>query len=216
MFKRDSVQLLASVLAAVALVVLMGLVAALAPNALEAMRGPAPTPTVGGLVVDKDTPARDFTLTDQNGQPLKLSDLRGRAVLLFFGYTHCPDICPLSMGEFKTVKKALGDRAEDVAFVMISLDPARDTPEVLKRYVEAFDPAFIGLTGDENAVRSASADYGVQYEQQKPPGTAATYLIAHTAFSYLLDQEGRWRRTYPFQTPAEMVARDIVRILDGR
>ena len=214
MFKRDSFQLLFAILAALALVILMGLAGAFAPNILEAMRGPAPTPTVGGMVIDKDTPARNFTLTDQDGRPLKLSDLRGRAVMLFFGYTHCPDICPLSMGEFKAVKKVLGDRGDEVAFVMVSLDPSRDTPEVMKRYVEAFDPDFIGLTGDENTVHSASADYGVQFEKQKPPGTAATYLIAHTAFSYLLDRQGRWRMTYPFQTPADLVAGDIVRILD--
>ncbi len=214
--KRDSLQLVAGVLIALALILGLSLAAAFAPAWLAGSQGPPPTPTPGGMAVEPPKPMRDFTLTDQDGRPVKLSDLRGRAVLMFFGYTHCPDVCPLSMGDLRAVKKELGERAGEVAFVMVSVDGARDTPEVMKRYVGAFDPGFIGLTGDETAVHGIGADYGVVFERQKPQGTAATYLVAHTSYTYLLDRQGRWRVTYPFQTPTDLIARDIGRILDER
>jgi protein SCO1/2 len=214
--KHDSLQLLAGVVAALALILGLSLAAAFAPAWLAGNSTPEPTPTPGGMAVDPPKPMRDFTLTGQDGQPMKLGDLRGRAVLLFFGYTHCPDVCPLSMADLRAAKKALGERAGEAAFVMISVDGARDTPEVMKRYVGSFDPDFIGLTGDETVVHGIAADYGAQFERQKPEGTAATYLVAHTSYIYLLDRQGRWRVTYPFQTPTGLIARDTERILDER
>ena len=216
MLKRESTQLVLAVVAAVVLTILVGLLAAFSPNILEAMRGPVatPSPTPGGLAINRDAPARDFTLTNQNGQPTKLSDLRGKPVLMFFGYTHCPDICPLAMGELKAVKKALGEQGDQVTYVMVSVDGTRDTPEVMKRYVETFDPMFIGLTGDELAVQSIGADYGVLFEKRKPEGTAATYLVDHTSSTYLFDAQGYWRMVFPFQTPPETIAADIRRLLE--
>jgi len=212
--KRDSLQLAAGVVVALALILGLSLAAAFAPAWLAGSDAPLPTPTPGGMAVEPPKPMRDFTLTDQDGRPMALSSLRGRAVLMFFGYTHCPDVCPLSMGDLRSVKKALGGRSGEVAFVMISVDGARDTPEVMKRYVRAFDPDFIGLTGDETSAHGIGADYGVEFERQKPQGTAATYLVAHTSYTYLLDRQGRWRVTYPFQTPVDLIARDVARILD--
>ncbi len=213
--KRESTQLALAVAGALTLTVLFGLLGAFAPNLIEAVRSPgvAPSPTPGGLRVNHDAPARDFTLTDQNGRPLSLSDLRGRPALIFFGYTRCPDICPLALGEFKTVKKLLGAQAGQVAFVMISVDGSRDTPSVMKRYVEAFDPAFIGLTGDELEVQRIGLDYGVRFAKRKPDNTAATYLVDHTSHTYLIDPQGYWRVTYPFQTPPEIIAADIARMM---
>ncbi|MCS7059745.1 MAG: SCO family protein [Anaerolineae bacterium] len=213
--KRDSVQLIAAVVGALALTVIFGLLGAFAPNILEAARGtePVSSPTPGGLRVNHNTPARDFTLTDYNNRPLSLSDLRGKFVLLFFGYTHCPDICPLALGEFKAVKRILGDQAEQVAFVMISVDGSRDTPDVMRRYVQAFDPTFIGLTGDELKVQRIGMDYGVRFARRKPEGTAATYLVDHTGHTYLIDPRGYWRMTYPFQTPPAIIAADITRMM---
>jgi len=155
----------------------------------------------------------DFTLTNQDGKPTKLSDLRGKVVMIFFGYTYCPDICPTSMANFRQVKRELGDRAEQVYFVMISVDGTRDTPTVLKRYVQAFDPEFIGLTGDEATVRVIGVEYGVHFERQTPPGTQASYLVAHTTYSYLLDGNGLWRMVYAYRVPAENIVADIKYVL---
>jgi protein SCO1/2 len=159
----------------------------------------------------------DFTLLDQNGQPRKLSDSRGKSVLIFYGYTHCPDVCPLSMADFKRIKADISTSdpalASQVDFVMISVDGERDTPEVMKRYVEAFDPQFIGLTGPSSEVAAIGKDYGVRFEKQKPVGTQAAYLMAHTSFTYLLDAQGYWQYAFPFGTPPEQIAQELLRVL---
>ena len=175
---------------------------------------PTPTAVPRGIFIDPPQLMPDFTLTNQDGQPTKLSDLtRDKAVMIFFGYTHCPDVCPLSMGDFKAYKKALGDAAEDVRFVMVSIDGERDTPEVMKRYVTAFDPEFIGLTGSENEVRQIGLRYGVHFQKEKPQGTQAAYLVSHTSYSYLVDKDGRWRVVFPFRAGAKVVAEDIRTVL---
>ena len=212
---RASTELALAVAGAVTLTVLFGLLGAFAPSIIEAVRGPGivPSPTPGGLPVNHNAPARNFTLTDQDGRSMSLSALRGRATLVFFGYTRCPDICPLALGEFKVIKRLPGEQAGQAAFVMISVDGSRDTPEVLKRYVEAFDPAFIGLTGDELAVQRIGLDYGVRFAKRKSDNTAATYLIDHTSHTFLIDPRGYWRMVYPFQTPPEVIAADIARMV---
>lgn len=212
--KRESTQLALAVAGALALTILFGLLGAFAPGIIEAVRGPAvaPSPTPGGLPVSHDAPARDFTLTDQDGRLLSLSDLRGRFALIFFGYTRCPDICPLALNEFKVVKKLLGEQAGRVAFVMVSVDGSRDTPDVMRRYVRGFDPDFIGLTGDELDVQRIGMDYGVRFARRKPDNTAATYLVDHTSHTFLIDPQGYWRMIYPFQTPPEIIAADIARM----
>lgn len=100
-----------------------------------------------GAVINPPYPAGDFKLTNQAGQPLKLSDLRGKVILLFFGYSQCADICPATLAEFKQIHTQLGDRAKDAAFVFITVDPEHDTPGVLIKYLAKFDPAITGLTG---------------------------------------------------------------------
>lgn len=212
--KRESIQLALAVAGAVALTLLFVLLGAFAPNIIEAVRGPgvAPSPTPGGLPVNHNAPARDFTLTDQDGRPMSFSALRGRATLIFFGYTRCPDICPIALGAFKVIKRPLGEQAGQAAFVMISVDGSRDTPEVMKRYVQAFDPAFISLTGDELAVQSIGLDDGVRFAKRKPDNTAA-YLVDHTSHTFLIDPQGYWRMVYPFQTPPEVIAADIARMM---
>ena len=214
--RRDGLLLFAAVVASVAFVIVLGLGLSFVPNLLSAA---SPTPTTGGIEVNKKQPARDFTLTNQDGKPMKLSDFRGKAVMIFFGYTHCPDVCPLEMADFKRIKDTLQQTSpglsDRVSFVMISVDGQRDTPDVMKKYVETFDPGFIGLTGDPNQVADIGLDYGVKVEFQKPSGTQASYLIAHTSFTYLLDPKGVWRIAYPFQTPTNQVASDIQRVLSN-
>lgn len=159
---------------------------------------------------------RAIQLTNSEGQPVTLHDLRGRPSLIFFGYTHCPDICPMAMSEFARVKKELGSSADGVNFVMISVDGERDTPEIMKAYVAAFDKDFIGLTAPSGTVRKLTDKFGAQFEIQKPEGTQAAYLIGHTALSYLLDAQGNWRAAFPPNTAPARVAREVNNVLKGK
>lgn len=166
-------------------------------------------------VMDPPKELANFTLTNQDGQPLSLSDLQGKPVLLFFGFTHCPDVCPTTMAEFRQIKRDLGDQGGDLAYVFVSVDGTRDTPEVLKPYLAQFDPAFIGLTGTEDKVRQIGGDYFVFFNHSPVEGTpsAAGYSVDHTSFTYLIDAEGKLRFIYPFQAPREMIVGDIQGIL---
>lgn len=160
----------------------------------------------------------DFTLTNQNSRQIKLSDLRGKVVWLFFGYTHCSDVCPLTMGMMKSVKDKLGGLANQVTFVFISVDGKRDTPNVVKQFVHSFDADFIGLTGDEVKVQQIAKDYSSQFDT---PTTAPydshveSYMVGHTGYSYLLDRRGLWRFVYLPQTPVEMIVVDIKELLNS-
>ena len=187
------------------------MVGALLSAALVACGGggdgrPTATPLPGTLL-DPPKEVGDFTLTDQDGQPFRLSDLRGKVALLFFGYTNCPDVCPTTLAELKRVKALLGDEAEQVAFVFVSVDGSRDTPERLSAYVRAFDPQFIGLTGDDAALRPISRDFGVFYQRVNYESDV-NYLVDHTASTFVVDQQGRLRLVFPYGTdPAAIVTR---------
>jgi protein SCO1/2 len=175
--------------------------------------GPTATPRPG-TVLEPPKEIGDFTLTSHTGDPLSLSDLRGKVVLLFFGYTHCPDVCPMTLAEFKQVKRELGDAADRVAFVFASVDGERDTPERLAAYVGAFDPDFIGLTGDEAALREIGRDYGLFFQRTTYDNTQADYLVDHTASSFVVGPEGRLRIVYPYQTDPAIIAEGIADLLD--
>jgi protein SCO1 len=169
--------------------------------------GPTPTPLPGTLL-DPPKEIGHFTLTDHTGQPFHLSDLRGKVALLFFGYTNCPDVCPTTLAEFKRVKALLGDDAARVAFVFVSVDGERDTPEQLAAYMRAFDPEFIGLMGDDATIRTIARDYGVFFQRVSYEESAASYLVDHTASTFGVDQEGRLRLVFSYGTdPAAIAAR---------
>lgn len=193
-----------SIIGAIVATAAFGLVLSIAP---EFVAPPQIRP--GGVAVGEYRTVSDFELTDQNGKPVKLSDFRGRPVLLAFGFTQCPDVCPLTLADFKAVKRELGADAERVAFVLVSIDPERDTPEVMKRYLAVFDPAFIGLTGPDERIRRLTDQLDASYEKQRPDPETGAYTVAHTSFIYLFDADGKWRMTYPFQSPAEAIAADI-------
>ncbi|MBN1565856.1 MAG: SCO family protein [Anaerolineae bacterium] len=176
--------------------------------------GPSPTP-LPGTILDPPKEVADFTLTDHTGQPFSLSDLRGKVVMLFFGYTNCPDVCPTTLAEFKQVKAQLGEDADQVAFVFVSVDGARDTPERLAAYVHAFDPDFIGLTGDDAAMRTVGQDYGIFY-QRVSYDNPDNYLVDHTASSFVVDQEGRYRIVFPYQSDPAGMAEQIRRLVAGQ
>ncbi|MCW1966495.1 MAG: SCO family protein [Anaerolineae bacterium] len=207
MLKRDSVQLFLSVAVAAFVIVTMALLAAYAPLWIDRYLNPPTTPK--GFATNPPKAMADFTLTDQNGKPFNFSELRGSPVLMFFGYTYCPDVCPVTMSDFRRVKVALGDKASHVKFVMVSFDGNRDTPEVIKRYVEAFDPTFIGLTGKPELVAKVSADYGAFANIMRIEGTQAEYQVAHSSFTYLIDQNGNWVMTYPVGVPTDNITKDV-------
>jgi protein SCO1/2 len=158
-------------------------------------------------------PAPDFTLKATNGPDFRLSQLRGKVVLISFGYTFCPDVCPTTLVELSQVRARLGDAAKRVQVAFITLDPERDTLERLRIYTAAFDPGFIGLTGSDEQVAQVRDMYGVTAEKQVVSGTAASYLIAHSAHTYVVDREGRLRLLFPFGLSVEEMADDIVQLL---
>lgn len=165
-------------------------------------------PVYHGQVIDSDVPVTNFTLTGPGGKPVSLIDFRGKVVMLYFGYTFCPDVCPATMNELKVAMKELGRQADQVQVLMITLDPERDTPEALADYMTYFDPSFIGLSGSEEEIIAASAPLGIFYEREE--GTAATgYLVNHTATVMVLDKHGRLRLLYPFDTAGEDMAADL-------
>lgn len=136
--------------------------------------------------------ARDFELKDAQGQTRRLADYKGKAVAIFFGYTQCPDVCPTTMSEFKSVMDALGPDAARLQVLFVTLDPARDTPDLLAQYVPAFDPRFVGLYGDEAATEKTAKEFKVFF--QKVPGkTPTSYTLDHTAGVYVFDPSGRVR-----------------------
>ncbi|NWG16969.1 MAG: SCO family protein [Chloroflexi bacterium] len=164
-----------------------------------------------GTVYDPPVELSVFTLPSSTGEPLSLSDLRGRWAVLFFGYTHCPDFCPLTLAEYKQVRRLLGDDADAVQIVFISVDGVRDTPEALAKYLALFDPTFIGLSGDDETLARIGPEYSLFYERRTDTGSGADYLIDHTTRSYLVDPEGRLRVSFAFGTEPEIVAESIRR-----
>jgi protein SCO1/2 len=165
----------------------------------------------GSNVIDPPRELEDFTLTAQTGDPLSLSELRGRMVLMFFGYTHCPDFCPATLLTYRRIEEMLGENAGEVAFVFISVDGERDTPEVVAGYlVERGVADFVtGLTGDEATVQRVGTDYGLYVDILRGAETDDDYLVDHSVGSYLIDREGRMVMTYDFGTEASVIAEDI-------
>lgn len=157
-------------------------------------------------------PAPPLDLVDHSGRPFDLADLRGHPVLVFFGYTHCPDVCPATVG---TVNRVLGDVGEAPRVLFVSIDPERDTPEAMAEYVRFLPDGYVGLTGNDVQVRAAADGYRVSYAKVET-GSEAGYAMAHTAELYLIDPEGRLRFHYPFGTGEEIIAADVAALLAER
>jgi protein SCO1/2 len=171
--------------------------------------------TFKGSIIEPPLPAEDFTLNDQQNEPFRLRDQRGEVVLIFFGYTHCPDVCPLTLADFKQIKAELGAEAGRVNFVFITVDPERDTPERLAEHIANFDPAIVGLTGDRAELAAVWNAYGV-YAAKAEAGSASGYLVDHTARVYAIDANGDLRMTYAFGTESVDIAQDVAHLLDEK
>jgi protein SCO1/2 len=165
-------------------------------------------PELYGIWLDSEQPAADFTLMSAGDQPIRLSDYRGKVVLLYFGYTHCPDACPTTMAETKVAFAELGEQAVDVAVIMISVDPERDTPAILAEYVQQFDPRFVGGTLPLDEVTALASAYGVIFRKQE--GSVATgYLLEHSTQLIALDRQGYTRMILPYGLRGEEMADDL-------
>lgn len=165
----------------------------------------------GGTVVDPPRQLSDFTLTGIDGRPLSLSDLRGKVTLLSFGYTHCPDVCPVTMGDFERIKDGLGETANQVNFLLISVDGVRDTPEVMQRYLSAFDPEFLGMTGSADDLRRIGGDYGLYFRANAEQNGG--YTVDHTSGIFMIDREGFLRTIFVYGTEPDVIAGHVRELL---
>jgi protein SCO1/2 len=158
----------------------------------------------------------DFALTDHNGQHFELSSLRGKAVLIFFGYTSCPDVCPTTLSKLSEVYRHLGDDSKRVKTLYITVDPGRDTPAILKDDLSNFEVDALGLTGTKAEIDKVVGLYGAQYEIIPLPGSAAKYSVAHTATLYALDTAGRTRLEFPYAAKVDEIVGGLKAILANR
>jgi protein SCO1 len=160
-----------------------------------------------GSEIEPSWTAPDFQLTSHSKTPLSLSLFHGKVVLVFFGYTSCPDICPLTVATMRQVFDILGEASEDIRFIFITTDPPRDTSEKLAEYLTPFNPSFVGLTGTREQLWPVWKDYGV---------TVLDDGVTHSTRIYLIDQKGYLRLTFPYGMSAESIAEDISRVLAAK
>ncbi len=176
--------------------------------------GPPDSAEYKGTTLAAPIPAPDFELINAAGDTVSLTDFEGQIVLLYFGYSFCPDVCPATLAELGQVQKQLDETGEKIQVVMISVDPERDTPEQLAEYVSHFHPTFVGVTGAKEAIDAAAEGYGVFYEAHE--GTAASgYLVDHTARVFVVDPQGMYQLSFGFGTPADDMVHDLRLMMHG-
>jgi protein SCO1/2 len=154
----------------------------------------------------------DFTLTDTHGHTVRSSDFQGKALLVYMGYSHCPDICPATLATMSQALTLLGDKSTHAVFVFITLDPERDTPQVLSQFLSQFDPRIIGLTGSPEAIAQAAKAYKVFYAKVAPNATG-NYPISHSGFLYLMDKQGDYVTHFGTNVTAQQIASAVKQII---
>ena len=173
----------------------------------------APKPSYNGAVIDPPVEMADFALDADSG-PVSLSDFQGKYVALFFGYTHCQDICPTTMADLNYAVKDLGDPADDIQVLFVSVDWKRDTPEAASEYARVFNPAFVGLGGTKEEIDSVTSEYGIYY-LFGPADAQGNYEVEHTTSVLVLDRSGNLILTWPQGTPAEQIKQDVRTLVGG-
>jgi len=163
-----------------------------------------------GDVLNPPILLQDFELPSSTGEPMHLSDLRGSWLVVFFGYLHCPDFCPLTLTEYKRVKQLLGGDAESVKFVYVSVDGVRDTPQAIREYLDNFDADFVGFSGDDVTLAQIQPDYGFYYQRRLDDSEQPIYIIDHSTDSYLIDPNGFLVSKFHYGTDPRDVTRAIL------
>ena len=187
---------------------LLPLLAALLLAACQRHKLPFRLTDIGGHMPDLA-----FQLTDDNGKTATATDYRGKVVLLYFGYTHCPDVCPLTLAHLHVALRQLGSAGDDVRILFVSVDPARDTPAVLHAYVNAFDKRAVGLTGSPSAIEALSKRYRSAFTRE-PSGKGGDYEVTHSSGIYVFDRDGRARVLATPATPQADLVHDLKLLLD--
>jgi protein SCO1/2 len=157
---------------------------------------------------------QDFSMPDQHGKRRSMADFKGKVVLVFFGFTQCPDVCPTTLGDLAAVKQKLGAKGDKLQVIFASVDPARDTPEILQAYLANFDPSFLALRGSDEETAKMAKDFKVYYKRVEGQ-TPGSYTMDHTAGDYIFDPEGRLRLYSRYGTPVDTLAKDIEQLIDG-
>jgi protein SCO1/2 len=191
----------------------MRLIASLLLAVAVAACGPA-SPKFQGSDVTGATFGRDFSLIDHHGKARTLADFRGKAVVVFFDYTQCPDFCPTTLSELAAAMKMLGPDASRVQVLFVTVDPARDTQDVLAHYVPAFDPSFLGLYGDDKATSEVAREFKIIYQKQ-PGREPGSYTVDHSAGTYLFDPQGRLRVYENYGPGPAVYAHDLRELLNA-
>ena len=190
----------------------LGLLSAAALTALTACS--PEKPAFKGVDITGADYAKDFALADQNGQTRTIKDFAGKVVVVFFGYTQCPDVCPTTLQELLDVRRLLGADGEKLQAVFITVDPERDTPELLKAYMANFDPSFLALRGTPEQTAAVAKDFKI-YAKKVEGKSATSYTMDHSAQSYLYDPQGRLRLYNRYGSGAQAVADDARLLLKG-
>jgi protein SCO1/2 len=183
---------------------LMGAIAGAAVLLVATQQGGQSVQSSGAALV-----GGPFSLVGADGKPVTDRDFRGRYMLIFFGFTHCPDICPAELQVIAQALEQLGDKAKKLVPIFITLDPERDTPEAMANYVKSFGPNFVGLTGSPEAISAAAKAYRVAYSKVENKESVADYSVEHSALVYLMDPEGRYVTHFSYGLSADQMAEKL-------
>lgn len=186
-------------------------VAAILASGCDTMRDAA-SGGFNGVELSDPKAAPEISIADADGQLFDLAAQQGKVVLLFFGYTHCPDVCPTTLADWARVRAALGADADKVRFVFVSVDPDRDTPAISQGYATQFDSSFVGLTADDATIARLRSSLNL-VAQNEPVDSTGAYGVAHSAQVFLVDRKGRLRILYPFGSTAGDMLGDIQRLI---